>query len=64
MVQSKINRVDYLRMRLKQGLLQLPPGMDIIAFLKFDGKSSARSQRVTRPPSGFSSRLGNLWGFA
>jgi hypothetical protein len=32
------NQTDYLLMRLKQGLLQIPPGMDIIAFLEFDGK--------------------------
>lgn len=36
--EAKINQADYLLMRLKQGLLQIPPGMDIIAFLEFDGK--------------------------
>ena len=36
--EAKINQADFLQMRLKQGLLQIPPGTDIIAFLKFDGK--------------------------
>ena len=35
---SKSNQVDYLLMRLKQSYLHLPPGMDIVAFLEFDGK--------------------------
>jgi hypothetical protein len=36
--EAKINQADYLLMRLKQGLLEIPPGMDIISFLQFDGK--------------------------
>ena len=36
--EAKASQVDYLLMRLKQNLLQLPPGMDIVAFIEFDGK--------------------------
>jgi integrase len=39
--EAKINQADYLLMRLKQGLLQIPAGMDIISFLEFDGKPPA-----------------------
>jgi hypothetical protein len=39
--EAKINQADYLLMRLKQGLLQIPSGMDIISFLEFDGKPPA-----------------------
>ena len=35
---NKVNQADYLLMRLRQGLLKLPPGMDIVTFLQFDGK--------------------------
>lgn len=35
--ETKANQVDYLLMRLKQKLLHLPPGMDIVAFVQFDG---------------------------
>lgn len=37
--ETKTNQVDYLLMRLKQNLLHLPPGMDIVRFVEFDGKS-------------------------
>ena len=36
--ETKANQVDYLLMRLKQNLLQLPPGIDIVTFISFDGK--------------------------
>src|SRR4051794_36323596 len=35
---AKIRQVDYLLMRLKQGFLQVPPGMGIVTYLEFDGK--------------------------
>jgi integrase len=35
---AKADQVNYLLMRLKQKLLQLPPGMDIVTFIQFDGK--------------------------
>lgn len=36
--ETKANQVDYLLMRLKQRLLHLPPGTDIVTFVQFDGK--------------------------
>jgi hypothetical protein len=36
--EAKANQVDYLLMRLNQNFLQLPPEMDIVSFLLFDGK--------------------------
>jgi integrase len=36
--ETKAGQVDYLLMRLKQNLLQLPIGIDIVTFLQFDGK--------------------------
>ncbi|HUY88464.1 MAG TPA: tyrosine-type recombinase/integrase [Pirellulales bacterium] len=36
--ESKARQVDYLLMRLKQRLAVLPPGMDIVEFVQFDGK--------------------------
>lgn len=36
--QAKADQSGYLLMRLKQNLLHLPPGMDIVTFLEFDGK--------------------------
>jgi len=44
----KVNQVDYLLMRLRQGLLKLPPGVDIVTFLQFDGKPAEE----TPPPRG------------
>jgi integrase len=38
---AKADQVDYLLLRLKQGLLHVPPGMDIIQFLQSDGKPAA-----------------------
>lgn len=40
--EAKAAQVDYLLLRLKQRLLELPAGVDIVAFLQFDG----------RPPGG------------
>jgi len=36
--EAKIAQTDYLLMRLRQGLLKVPVGMDIVTFLEFDGK--------------------------
>jgi integrase len=35
--QAKASQVGYLLMRLRQNLLHLPPAMDIVTFLQFDG---------------------------
>ena len=36
---AKAYQADYLLMRLRQGLLQIPVGMNIVTFLEFDGKA-------------------------
>ena len=36
---AKIAQVDYMLLRLRQGLMMLPVGMDIVTFLEFDGKT-------------------------
>jgi integrase len=35
---ATVAKVDYLLMRLKQHLLSVPPGCDIVTFLQYDGK--------------------------
>lgn len=36
--ESKVAQIEYLLMRLKQGLIVLPDGVDIVLFLQHDGK--------------------------
>ena len=36
--ENKARQVDYLLMRLKQRLLVLPEGTDIVTFIEHDGK--------------------------
>lgn len=36
--ETKSAQVDYLLLRLKQRLIELPAGVDIVDFLRFDGK--------------------------
>ena len=43
---AKADQVDYLLMRLSQGLLAPPPGGDIVAFVRHDG----------HPPAGTAAR--------
>lgn len=44
---NKASQVEYLLMRLKQGLIELPEGCDIVAFLQHDGKPPL--QKVQKP---------------
>src|SRR5271166_1418610 len=44
---SKAAQVDYLLMRLKQRLIELPPDVDIVEFVQFDGKPPADLQEVS-----------------
>lgn len=37
-------KVDYLMMRVKQGLLSIPAGMDVVAFVQCDGKPTEHYQ--------------------
>jgi integrase len=42
--EAKASQVDYLLMRLKQNLVQLPPGTDLVTFLLFDGQPPAAAE--------------------
>jgi integrase len=52
---AKADQVEYLLMRLSQGLLTLPAGADIVAFLEHDG-----SLPVTAPVTRDTPTLGSL----
>ena len=41
---AKADQVDYLLMRLSQGLLTLPPAVDIVAFVRHDGAIPSNSE--------------------
>ena len=47
--EAKSAQVEYLLMRLKQGLIELPAGMDIVEFVQLDGKPPSRSDGIPRP---------------
>lgn len=48
--ESQVNQVDYLRMRIRQGPLAVPPEPDIVLFLQHDGKPpEARLPAATAP---------------
>jgi integrase len=48
---AKSAQVDYLLMRLRQRLIELPPGVDIVAFVQYDGKPPASSIAPVDAPS-------------
>ena len=45
--EAKSAQVEYLLMRLKQGLIELPPGIDIVEFVQHDGKPPAPATPVS-----------------
>ena len=45
--EAKAAQVEYLLMRLKQGLIELPPGIDIAEFVQHDGKPPAPATPVS-----------------
>lgn len=45
--EAKAAHVDYLLMRLKQGLIELPPGVGIVEFVQHDGKPPAAATPVS-----------------
>jgi len=57
---AKSAQVEYLLMRLKQRLVELPPGVDIVAFVQYDGKPPASSVGPVDAPSRQSLTLGSL----
>src|SRR5258707_1060847 len=46
---SKADQVDYLLMRLGQGLIELPPGVDIVEFVRQDGKVILTKEGAVKP---------------
>ena len=48
---AKSAQVDYLLVRLRQRLIELPPGVDIVAFVQYDGKLPASSIAPVDAPS-------------
>src|SRR3954451_7466940 len=50
---AKAAQVEYLLLRLDQRLIELPPGVDIAEFVRFDGKTLGRGGRESgRPRAG------------
>src|SRR5262249_20579 len=47
--ETKAAQVDYLLMRLKQRLITLPDGVDIVTFVEHDGKPPADPSREPIP---------------
>ena len=48
---AKAAHVDYLLMRLKQGLIELPSGIDIVSFVEQDGKPALAVKAANRRTS-------------
>ncbi len=46
---SKAEQVDYLLMRLAQGLIELPAGADIVEFVRHDGKVNLTKEGAVAP---------------
>jgi len=43
--EAKVAHVDYLLMRLRQRLIELPAGTDIVSFVEQDGKVEVAEKR-------------------
>ena len=48
---AKADQVDYLLMRLGQGLIALPPGADIVAFVRHDGSMPTEASPARTDPT-------------
>jgi integrase len=48
--EAKARQVDYLLMRLKQRLVHLPEGSDIVSFVRFDGRPPTASPTLPESP--------------
>src|SRR5438445_3705355 len=42
-------RIDYLLMRIRQRLLEVPQGMDILTFIEHDGKPPTKLESMQKP---------------
>ena len=45
--EAKAAQVDYLLMRLKQRLIEMPPGIDVVEFVEHDGKPPSAATGLT-----------------
>jgi hypothetical protein len=43
---AKSAQIDYLLLRLKQKLVEVPPGIDVVEFVQFDGNPPANLSEV------------------
>src|SRR6516162_9390108 len=48
---AKSQQVGYLLLRLKQGLIQLPPGIGIVEFMQRDGKWRPETSVTSNGPT-------------
>jgi integrase len=48
---AKADQVDYLLMRLSQGLISLPPGIDIVSFVRHDGSMPSEAAPARSDPT-------------
>jgi len=55
--QTTADKVDYWLMRIKQGLVSLPPGCDVVEFVQHDGKPP---EHITAPGSPAAITLASL----
>jgi hypothetical protein len=44
--EAEAAQVEYLLMRIEQGLVELPAGVDIVEFVRHDGKPLARPDTI------------------
>ena len=56
----KATEIDYLLMRLKQGLIEIPPGADVVEFFRHNGAPPARSRDSGLPAYQKEFTLGDL----
>lgn len=57
---AKAAQVDYLLMRLKQGLIEIPPGTDAVEFFRHDGAPPSRAEASAPSPLQTEPNLGEL----
>ena len=48
--ENKVKQVEYLLMRLRQQLIELPDGIDVVTFIEHDGKPPETGPTLTNAP--------------
>ena len=49
--ESKARQVEYLLMRLRQKLITLPAGTDVVTFVEHDGPPRRPVRQIRNPPA-------------